>query len=108
MLEWYTGSNLTRRLTDFLCFFLAETTLQNKVLLVLHEKMIASMYFRLGHTLSWSNCSSEFLRNVSEFNEFQCLNNAPNRSRIFLPECGNEIVEENEQCDCGSKENCTR
>ncbi|XP_004689535.1 PREDICTED: disintegrin and metalloproteinase domain-containing protein 30, partial [Condylura cristata] len=52
----------------------------------------------------FSNCSYvDFLAYTNV--DAHCLNNIP-ETRFELKTCGNKIVEENEQCDCGSGEEC--
>ncbi|XP_027394037.1 disintegrin and metalloproteinase domain-containing protein 30-like [Bos indicus x Bos taurus] len=52
----------------------------------------------------FSNCSyAEFYSHVNS--GLNCLNNLPGLGYV-VKRCGNKIVEENEECDCGSGEEC--
>ncbi|XP_066122591.1 disintegrin and metalloproteinase domain-containing protein 30 [Saccopteryx bilineata] len=54
----------------------------------------------------FSNCSSiQFFNHVRK--EGDCLNNIPGQDFV-IKRCGNKIVEDNEECDCGSLEDCER
>ncbi|XP_007528762.1 disintegrin and metalloproteinase domain-containing protein 30 [Erinaceus europaeus] len=54
----------------------------------------------------FSNCSyEEFLYFTNS--EAACLDNIPGQG-LVIKRCGNKIVEENEQCDCGTKEECEK
>ena len=44
-----------------------------------------------------------------ETGKYMCLYNVPDASGILAKAaCGNTIVEENEECDCGFQEQCKR
>ncbi|XP_016078781.1 PREDICTED: disintegrin and metalloproteinase domain-containing protein 30 [Miniopterus natalensis] len=52
----------------------------------------------------FSNCSViQFFNHVQS--EANCLNNIPGKDFV-VKRCGNRIVEDSEQCDCGSLEDC--
>ncbi|XP_039697279.1 disintegrin and metalloproteinase domain-containing protein 30 [Pteropus medius] len=52
----------------------------------------------------FSNCSYiQFFNHVHKGAD--CLNNIPDKTYV-VQRCGNKIVEENEECDCGSLEDC--
>ncbi|XP_057559969.1 disintegrin and metalloproteinase domain-containing protein 30-like [Hippopotamus amphibius kiboko] len=52
----------------------------------------------------FSNCSyAEFYSHVSS--GLKCLTNTPGLGYV-VKRCGNKIVEDNEECDCGSREDC--
>ncbi|XP_006748520.1 disintegrin and metalloproteinase domain-containing protein 30 [Leptonychotes weddellii] len=54
----------------------------------------------------FSNCSySEYLSHINSGGE--CLNNIPGLGYV-VERCGNKIVEGNEECDCGSREDCKK
>ncbi|KAM9241801.1 disintegrin and metalloproteinase domain-containing protein 30-like [Dugong dugon] len=54
----------------------------------------------------WSNCS--FITYFRSINVgLSCLNNIPEIGYV-LESCGNSIVEEDEECDCGSKGDCEK
>ncbi|XP_007948378.1 disintegrin and metalloproteinase domain-containing protein 30-like [Orycteropus afer afer] len=58
-----------------------------------------------GHT-GWSNCS--FVGYFRAINVgLSCLNNIPQIAYV-LESCGNKVVEENEDCDCGSRAECQK
>ncbi|CAD5121233.1 DgyrCDS9766 [Dimorphilus gyrociliatus] len=53
----------------------------------------------------WSKCSREELENAY-FRRFDiCLHNLPKVNAIN-PKCGNRILEDGEECDCGTEEEC--
>ncbi|KAL8618034.1 hypothetical protein ACOMHN_021754 [Nucella lapillus] len=54
----------------------------------------------------WSSCSQNALHEAFELGMDYCLRNPP--ATIFDgPVCGNGLVEEGEECDCGLEEDCT-
>ncbi|XP_004389021.1 disintegrin and metalloproteinase domain-containing protein 21-like [Trichechus manatus latirostris] len=58
-------------------------------------------------TTKFSNCSYADLGRV--ITKKTCLLNVPNPGDNFIwKRCGNGVVEEGEQCDCGSSDNCTK
>ena len=60
-----------------------------------------------GRPLGWSSCSRQLLRNTPT-NIDVCLLTPPEPSRyIESSVCGNDIVEENEECDCGLSQYCS-
>ncbi|XP_048356164.1 disintegrin and metalloproteinase domain-containing protein 21-like [Sphaerodactylus townsendi] len=62
-----------------------------------------------GDNPFFSNCSVRSYFEVIQSSKAQCLNNIPVNSRSFaLRSCGNGIVEEGEECDCGDKEPCKK
>ena len=57
----------------------------------------------------WSNCSAAYLQQNLRFGLKSCLLNIPDPSTVYGgPECGNEILEQGEECDCGTPETCPR
>jgi len=57
---------------------------------------------------SWSQCSLEYLREGLRMGLGNCLMNIPEaRTLVGGPQCGNEIVEMGEECDCGNVDDCT-
>ncbi|XP_064136040.1 disintegrin and metalloproteinase domain-containing protein 30 [Loxodonta africana] len=57
----------------------------------------------LGHN-GFSNCS--FINYFNLINKMaDCLNNIPEVA-FSVKECGDKVVDEGEECDCGSKEDC--
>ncbi|XP_045672929.1 disintegrin and metalloproteinase domain-containing protein 30 [Phyllostomus hastatus] len=56
--------------------------------------------------IGFSNCSVvQFFNHVRK--EASCLDNIPEQ-KFVLKRCGNKIVEDDEECDCGSLEDCER
>ncbi|XP_002928446.1 disintegrin and metalloproteinase domain-containing protein 30 [Ailuropoda melanoleuca] len=54
----------------------------------------------------FSNCSYiEYFNHV--YSGAECLNNIPGLGYV-VERCGNKIVEGNEECDCGSREDCKK
>jgi len=53
----------------------------------------------------WSECSIDsFDRNIDKW---KCLNDTPPKHLLYgAPKCGNHLVEEGEDCDCGNQEEC--
>ncbi|XP_053559458.1 disintegrin and metalloproteinase domain-containing protein 15 isoform X4 [Bombina bombina] len=58
--------------------------------------------------LAFSNCSlSDLVYNLKQ-GAAMCLYNVPSPRNVFgEPRCGNMLVEEGEQCDCGLTQECT-
>ena len=60
-----------------------------------------------GRPLGWSSCSRQLLWNTSIYIHI-CLLTPPDPSRYTESSvCGNDIVEENEECDCGLSQYCS-
>ena len=60
------------------------------------------MFCRKGKVSDWSECSRYMFSEA----EKSCLTKP---EKLFgAPTCGNNIIEEGEECDCGSPEHCTR
>ncbi|XP_019394346.1 PREDICTED: disintegrin and metalloproteinase domain-containing protein 21-like [Crocodylus porosus] len=57
----------------------------------------------------FSNCSERYYLNFMRQGKGNCLNNLPETGVFFLMRrCGNQIVEEGEECDCGSEKQCRK
>ncbi|XP_005410597.1 PREDICTED: disintegrin and metalloproteinase domain-containing protein 18 isoform X2 [Chinchilla lanigera] len=56
----------------------------------------------------FSNCSLHDYRHFVSKTEADCLHNFSNLKLVYQnqPVCGNGILESNEECDCGNKEEC--
>ncbi|XP_044293305.1 disintegrin and metalloproteinase domain-containing protein 2-like [Varanus komodoensis] len=55
----------------------------------------------------FSSCSVKDFRNFLGFGSSQCLLNRPRIDITYRsPSCGNRVLEEGEQCDCGSAKQC--
>lgn len=52
----------------------------------------------------WSNCSIESFKEIYLHGMDSCLKNLPKETLSYA--CGNGILEGDEECDCGSAENC--
>ncbi|XP_058163141.1 disintegrin and metalloproteinase domain-containing protein 20 [Dasypus novemcinctus] len=64
------------------------------------------MYPSVSPSNRFSNCSYAYF--WSTIRRKSCLRNAPNRKNLRVQaRCGNHVVEEGEQCDCGSLKSCT-
>ena len=58
---------------------------------------------------AWSQCSRDHLYSSMRRGIGSCLMNVPDKSTLYGgPKCGNEIIEKDEECDCGSPEDCDR
>lgn len=59
------------------------------------------------HTDKFSNCSYDSYFNLRNTGALDCLLISAEPDKVYtLKYCGNRVVEEGEQCDCGSKTNC--
>ena len=64
---------------------------------------------RFSQPVSWSDCSATFIARNLELDVYKCLNKVPNPDELVAGAgCGNTIVEEGEQCDCGLRKHCKR
>ena len=62
---------------------------------------------RNGKTFEWSSCSINGLKWYGD--EKTCLLDVPqDEDHYSHPKCGNKIVEEDEECDCGTSDDCDR
>ncbi|XP_006971021.1 disintegrin and metalloproteinase domain-containing protein 21-like [Peromyscus maniculatus bairdii] len=71
------------------------------------ERKICVMNKRRIPSDAFSNCSyAQYLETISRKN---CLTNVPNPQAIFVKKrCGNGVVEDEEECDCGSLKLCAQ
>ncbi|XP_054019443.1 disintegrin and metalloproteinase domain-containing protein 9 [Dryobates pubescens] len=57
---------------------------------------------------NFSSCSADDFENLILNGGGNCLRNPPKASNIYKePVCGNNVVDTNEECDCGKPEECT-
>uniref|UniRef100_A0A8C4YQY5 ADAM metallopeptidase domain 18 n=1 Tax=Gopherus evgoodei TaxID=1825980 RepID=A0A8C4YQY5_9SAUR len=69
---------------------------------IMHTKAVHS-----GGTKTFSNCSIEDFQSFIANGEGECLLNKPYLNASYrAPVCGNKIVEEGEDCDCGTRKDC--
>ncbi|KAJ6656705.1 hypothetical protein lerEdw1_003592 [Lerista edwardsae] len=61
-----------------------------------------------GEKPGFTNCSVKRYFDVVLLGKGRCLNNFPVDRRPTLPHCGNGIVEDGEECDCGNNPRCKR
>ncbi|XP_078269685.1 disintegrin and metalloproteinase domain-containing protein 9 [Rhinoraja longicauda] len=61
----------------------------------------------LTRSSNFTDCSESDFINLIERRQGLCLQNKPNEEDQYtLPSCGNNIVDEEEECDCGAPEKC--
>ena len=59
--------------------------------------------------MAWSSCSRTALVQNLNLGLGSCLYNVPDPTRMVSgPQCGNDIVEQGEECDCGFPDQCNR
>ncbi|XP_030343376.1 disintegrin and metalloproteinase domain-containing protein 9-like [Strigops habroptila] len=57
---------------------------------------------------NFSTCSADDFENLILNGGGNCLRNPPKTSNVYKePVCGNNVVDSNEECDCGKPEECT-
>lgn len=60
-----------------------------------------------GNSGKFSNCSIDYVRNYWNSTDMSCLSNTISLNNTeYEPKCGNNYVEYNEECDCGSETEC--
>ncbi|XP_078421390.1 disintegrin and metalloproteinase domain-containing protein 9 isoform X2 [Cetorhinus maximus] len=66
------------------------------------------MYSAITGSKNFSSCSQGDFVKLIERGGGLCLQNEPNpEDQYSLPSCGNYIVDEGEQCDCGTPQKCS-
>ncbi|NWX20181.1 ADA20 protein, partial [Aegotheles bennettii] len=56
---------------------------------------------------AFSNCSQQAYIDLINRGDGDCLRNVPEPHRLFrLKHCGNKVIDEGEQCDCGGPQEC--
>uniref|UniRef100_A0A663MR80 ADAM metallopeptidase domain 9 n=1 Tax=Athene cunicularia TaxID=194338 RepID=A0A663MR80_ATHCN len=56
---------------------------------------------------AFSNCSRQSYRDLISRGDGDCLSNIPEPHRLFhFKYCGNKVIDEGEQCDCGGSQGC--
>ena len=64
-------------------------------------------FCRGGSVFEWSSCSQSRLKHTLA--DKTCLLDVPrDEDHYSHPKCGNKIVEEDEECDCGTSDDCDR
>ncbi|XP_053434726.1 disintegrin and metalloproteinase domain-containing protein 2 [Nycticebus coucang] len=63
---------------------------------------------RFSGVKTFSNCSMEEFAHFISKQKSQCLQNQPRLDPSYKqnPVCGNHVVEQGEECDCGNAQNC--
>ncbi|NXY81039.1 ADAM9 protein, partial [Alcedo cyanopectus] len=57
---------------------------------------------------NFSSCSADDFENLILSGGGNCLRNPPKTSNVYKePVCGNNVVDNNEECDCGKQKECT-
>uniref|UniRef100_A0A8C8SH41 Uncharacterized protein n=1 Tax=Pelusios castaneus TaxID=367368 RepID=A0A8C8SH41_9SAUR len=66
------------------------------------------MYSTDNGSKNFSTCSANDFENLVLSGGGNCLKNAPKPSDVFTePVCGNKVLDKNEECDCGTSQECT-
>ncbi|NXD11116.1 ADAM9 protein, partial [Nothocercus nigrocapillus] len=66
------------------------------------------MYSTDNGSRNFSTCSADDFENLVLNGGGNCLRNPPKTSNIYKePVCGNNVVDSNEECDCGKPQECT-
>uniref|UniRef100_A0A8C8VLB2 Uncharacterized protein n=1 Tax=Pelusios castaneus TaxID=367368 RepID=A0A8C8VLB2_9SAUR len=69
---------------------------------IMHAKAVRS-----SGTKTFSSCSIADFQSFIANGEGECLSNKPHLNASYrAPVCGNKIVEEGEDCDCGTRKEC--
>ena len=69
------------------------------------EFILSFIFFSNYFPLEWSTCSKQFFENLTD--TLSCLLEPHDQSHEFeVSVCGNMIIEEDEECDCGSSLRC--
>ncbi|CAL9699255.1 unnamed protein product [Knipowitschia caucasica] len=60
-----------------------------------------------GQSVSFSSCSGDDFEKLILRGQGECLRNVPSHSDVVgVSRCGNGLLEDGEQCDCGTPEEC--
>uniref|UniRef100_A0A8B9QKT8 ADAM9 protein n=1 Tax=Apteryx owenii TaxID=8824 RepID=A0A8B9QKT8_APTOW len=66
------------------------------------------MYSTDNGSRNFSTCSADDFENLILNGGGNCLRNPPKTSNVYKePVCGNNVVDGNEECDCGKPQECT-
>ena len=68
------------------------------------------MFYSEGTGHEWSDCTIQQFKTILLKGKTRCFSKPPKKRVRLLtpPRCGNHLVENGEDCDCGDYNECTR